>query len=199
MDDGTRSLREKRKQQTREEIVRVAFDLFGKHGFDKVPVEMICEAAGISRASFFNYFPQKELILRELAHARVEKLKAILADFTAAKHTPAIEDIMKPFLALSKENAALSRNSRQLVLETIIRQGLQGALLPAKKEGTRAIAQMLDRIPRRSKRSSQLVADTLFAIYIATTLEWLFTDNASASWLQKNMRERMELVLEGAA
>ena len=65
------SLRQKRKIETRAEIVRVAFDLFGKLGYENVPVESIAEAAGISRATFFNYFPQKDLILREVASARV--------------------------------------------------------------------------------------------------------------------------------
>jgi AcrR family transcriptional regulator len=97
MDGSLRSLREKRKQYTKAEIVRVAFDLFGKHGFDKVPVEMICAEAGISRATFFNYFPQKELILREFAHARVAKVKEILSGFTANRHTPGFEDLIYLF------------------------------------------------------------------------------------------------------
>src|ERR1700730_7001479 len=69
------SLRQKLKQQTRTEIVRRAVELFARHGYDRVPVEMICEAVGIARATFFNYFPQKDLILREIARTRVEKLK----------------------------------------------------------------------------------------------------------------------------
>ena len=72
------SLREKQKHHTRTEIVRIAFELFATHGYEDVSVEMICDTVGISRATFFNYFPQKELILREIASTRVEKLKAIV-------------------------------------------------------------------------------------------------------------------------
>jgi hypothetical protein len=83
------------------------------------------------------------------------------------------------------------------MLETILRQGVEGALLPVKKEGTRALAETIERIPGRKARNSQLVADTLFAIYIATTMEWLLQESASPAWLQKTMRQRLQLVLEG--
>lgn len=199
MDDSLNSLREKRKRHTKAEIVRVAFDLFGKHGFDKVPVEMICAEAGISRATFFNYFPQKELILSEIAHARVAKVKEILAGFTANSHKPAFADLVNLFLEISKENARLGRNSKQLMLETVLRQGMQGNLLPVKREGTKALAETIERIPGRRTKDPQLAADTLFAIYIATTLEWLMQESASPAWLQKTMRDRLQLALEGVA
>ncbi|RSL18687.1 TetR family transcriptional regulator [Edaphobacter aggregans] len=82
MDRSTPSLREKQKHHTRTEIVRIAFELFAAHGYEDVSVEMICDAVGISRTTFFNYFPQKELILREIASSRVEKLKAIITRFS---------------------------------------------------------------------------------------------------------------------
>jgi AcrR family transcriptional regulator len=48
------SLRARRRQTTKAEIVRSAFALFSKHGYERVSVEMIAAAAGVSRATFFN-------------------------------------------------------------------------------------------------------------------------------------------------
>lgn len=55
--------RERKKQQVREELTRQAFALFAVHGFDAVSVEDITEAADVSRATFFRYFPSKEDVL----------------------------------------------------------------------------------------------------------------------------------------
>jgi AcrR family transcriptional regulator len=55
-----RTLRERKKQKTRESIQREAMRLFGKQGYDQTTVEQIAAAADISPSTFFNYFPTKE-------------------------------------------------------------------------------------------------------------------------------------------
>ena len=85
MDRHTASLQTRRRQQTRGEIIRAAFELFGRQGYENVSMDSVAAAAGVSRATLFNYFPQKELILREIAAARVEKLKTILGEFGAQR------------------------------------------------------------------------------------------------------------------
>jgi AcrR family transcriptional regulator len=53
-------LRERKKQQTRDQIARVAMKLFLKRGFDAVTVAEVAEAADVSEKTVFNYFPAKE-------------------------------------------------------------------------------------------------------------------------------------------
>jgi AcrR family transcriptional regulator len=193
------SLRRKQQQHTQAEIVRVAFDLFGRHGYDKVPVEMIAAAVGISRATFFNYFPQKELILREVAAARVERLKAILAEYAAGGHAPTRDGIVGLILKLCEENARITRHSKTILLETIFRQASQGLMLGARDKAIKALAKVIARAPRRRGVPAELVAETLFAVYIATMLEWLIREGVPDRWLMDTMRKRLRLAWEGAA
>jgi AcrR family transcriptional regulator len=199
MDGSILTLREKQRTQTRSEIVRSAFDLFGKHGYEDVSVEMIAAATGVSRATFFNYFPQKELILREIAAARVEKLKAILAGLTADRETPSFGRILDLVLKLCEENARLAGRSKKLMLETFFRQASQGLMLNARDEAIGALAEVIERIPRRRKVTAKLAAETLFAVYLATMQEWLMREGAPREWLLDAMRERLQTVLEGVA
>ncbi|RBQ16671.1 TetR family transcriptional regulator [Spongiactinospora rosea] len=57
-------LRERKKARTRETILREAFRLFHERGYNATTVEQIAEAAEISPATFFRYFPAKEDLVR---------------------------------------------------------------------------------------------------------------------------------------
>ena len=194
-------LRDRQREHTRSEIVRVAFELFGTHGYEKVSVEMIAAEAGISRATFFNYFPQKELILREVASARAEKLKATLAALQASGPTPTIAGILQLILKLSAENARISHHSKKLMIEAFVHQVSRGLMLAIREQVVDALTQILAKAlksaPRRPKPDPKAIAETLMAVYIATMLEWLMRESIPQNWLVETMRQRMQLVLEG--
>ncbi len=199
MNSSPPTLRDQQKLLTRSVIVRKAFELFGRLGFDAVSVEAICEAARISRATFFNYFPQKELLLREIASTRAEKLQTILARFGEGGEQPTFDAIVGLILELCEENARLVGRSRGLVLEVGFRYVAQGPMMEIRDRAIVSLVAAIERIPRRSTASARLVAETLFAIYMATMLEWLIRNTEPASWLLDNMRARLELALHGLA
>jgi len=192
-------LREKQKHHTRTEIVRIAFELFAAHGYEGVSVEMICEAVGISRATFFNYFPQKELILREIASSRVERLKAIVTRFGKDGAKLTFDDVVELFLDITSENIRIAGGARRLLLSLWFQQATNGPMMAARQEAIKILSDAIKRIPRRKAATPQLVAETLFAIYMATTLQWLIREDEPGSWLVNNMRARLKLGLEGIA
>src|SRR5437870_10519437 len=53
-------LRERKKQQTRQQIFDAASRLFEAKGFDRVTVAEVARAADVSEVTVFNYFPTKE-------------------------------------------------------------------------------------------------------------------------------------------
>jgi AcrR family transcriptional regulator len=61
-----------RKHATREAIMDSALALFADRGYDAVRVEDVAKAAGVSRATFYNHFSEREEILAAL----IERLLA---------------------------------------------------------------------------------------------------------------------------
>ena len=162
-------------------------------------MDSVAAAAGVSRATLFNYFPQKELILREIAAARVEKLKSILGEFGASGKAPTFETIVEMILRLCEENARIAGKSKKLLIEAIFRQASQGVLLVAREEAVEALAASMGQLSCGGKRQARLVAETVFAVYIATMLEWLMREGVPQKWLMETMRERLLALREGVA
>jgi AcrR family transcriptional regulator len=73
------SHRERKKQQTRETIERVALELFSEHGYDETPLTQIADEAGVAPRTIFAYFQSKEDILFADEPTYSERVKEVLA------------------------------------------------------------------------------------------------------------------------
>lgn len=58
----------RRRRATREAIMDSAQEQFAAHGYDAVRVEDIAREAGVSRATFYNHFSEREEVLGALFH-----------------------------------------------------------------------------------------------------------------------------------
>jgi AcrR family transcriptional regulator len=83
--------RERRREETRKRIFETALELFAKHGFNKVTVEQITEAADVGKGTFFNYFPTKEHMFLALAERQQGFLHAAV---DAAKNAESVRPVL---------------------------------------------------------------------------------------------------------
>jgi AcrR family transcriptional regulator len=72
----TATLRERKKQQTRDLISAVATQLFATNGFERTTIAEVAEAADVAKMTVTNYFPLKE----DLVFDRHEEITRLLAN-----------------------------------------------------------------------------------------------------------------------
>ncbi|MGW7271070.1 TetR family transcriptional regulator [Streptomyces sp. NPDC054864] len=72
----TGGLRARARRAMRAELASLALELFAERGFDETTVEDIAHAAGLSKRSFFRYFPSKE----DVVFGAVESMADEVAD-----------------------------------------------------------------------------------------------------------------------
>jgi AcrR family transcriptional regulator len=88
-------LRERKKQQTREKIARVALQLFAERGYDATTLADVAEAADVSPRTIFAYYASKEDILFCEEGIFLERLKRMLDERPAGTTTV---DAIREFL-----------------------------------------------------------------------------------------------------
>ena len=65
----------RRKEHSKEEIRKAAWELFSQFGVDKVSMMDIANKAGVSQATIYNNFESKETLVREFVDNAVEMLE----------------------------------------------------------------------------------------------------------------------------
>ncbi|MEV6107998.1 TetR family transcriptional regulator [Streptomyces sp. NPDC051940] len=78
-------LRERKKQRTRETLIRTAIELFVEQGYERTTVDEIAAAADVSQRTFFRYFATKE----EVAFALQDMIESSF--YEAVRRRPAEE------------------------------------------------------------------------------------------------------------
>jgi AcrR family transcriptional regulator len=74
------SLRERKKAQTRDRIVREALRLFADNGYQQTTIAQIAEVAEVSPRTVSTYFPAKEDIVFDVSAGAKERLAATISE-----------------------------------------------------------------------------------------------------------------------
>jgi AcrR family transcriptional regulator len=105
------TLRERRKQETRRLLETAALELFGRRGFNGTSVDQIAAEAGVSRTTFFRYFPSKEAVVFADDDATTESFWTILASRPRSEN--ALRAFEEALVTLSRRTEADPKERRK--------------------------------------------------------------------------------------
>lgn len=99
-------------------LVQAAMALWRTNGYAGTTVAQICAAAGVSKALFYFYFPRKEDVLFEVGVMSTRAAQRTVAQLLATGADYDIDEIVAA--ALASMEKSMSRNPRELIIETIL-------------------------------------------------------------------------------
>jgi len=180
------SLRERNRIEQRQRILDAAFALFAERGFDEVTVAEVAVAAGVARATVFNYFPSKHGLVEAITVQVLVFYQQMLDKALAAEQTPT------PLLlrALYEQMGAGIEGFRRFqrgVFREIARLQLGfdegGAAQCVNEENQARLSKLFARGQERGEIEPAHPPESLAAIFSilanGTITAWLFEDVAS--------------------
>ena len=145
MSSPSPGLRERKKQKTRDTIIKVALDLFAEHGYEQTTIAEIANAAEVSPRTIFAYFPTKEdIVFCQLPEARERLEQALRERPDGATALDALRDFIAGSLD-SDPNAVLRK--RILASDETLRRGERARSGPFEQLMVEAIAEDLHADP----------------------------------------------------
>jgi AcrR family transcriptional regulator len=197
MDDSNRGRRiERKKEETRKKIISVAMDLFRRQGFDQTTVDQIAEDVDISRMTIFNYFPAKEVIIREYVLRAIREAGPELVSMLEG--LPDTRSRITTLFSTTME--WLEVNLGEDLLKKLITYNM-GSLFEALKIQTH-FTEILEQIIRIGQESGELRGD-IPADEISNHLDWISTSIiiVSQSFPEKSLTDlinrKLDLFLNG--
>jgi len=193
------SRRERKKEETKERIVKAALRLFKSQGFEATTVDEIAEQADVAKGTFFNYFPRKEAVFSYLAERWVaeaeRKIAAILAKGLPA--WPKVRDVFLEFASFYEEDRDLSLH---MAMEWTRRMHAQDDAVCRRWDalGVHVVRQLQAKGELRRDVAPERVSRVLADVYHGTLMMWLESPEPPFP-LKDEMRKRLTLVLEGLA
>lgn len=96
--------REQNRRTRRAALIREARGLFEERGFEGVTVEEVAAAAGVSKRTFFRYFPSKEDVVFPEHERRLERFSDLVRMRVAGE--PPMAAVQRAFVALGSQMMA---------------------------------------------------------------------------------------------
>ena len=96
--------RQQRSERTRDQILEAAVHVFTRYGYARGTTNRIAEGAGISVGSLYQYYPNKDAILMELAGRHLDAGVAATAQRLEAGTITSLEAAMEDIVARAIDN-----------------------------------------------------------------------------------------------
>ena len=191
------TLRARKKEQTREAIIKAAFRRFEERGFDGTTVDQIARDADVGRRTFFRYFRTKEAVVFPEREQRLDRFQELLARTEPGEEVP-FARVRRALLGLAEDYAddrAWIRRQQSVVEASPTLQAhdreldrgwevaIAGALLPREQAST------------EEERRAAIVAGAVMGVIRACLTEW--QSGACRADLVALGREALDLLERG--
>lgn len=136
--------RQQRSELTRDQILEAAVEVFAQHGYAHGTTNRIAERADISIGSLYQYYPNKDAILIELAGRHLDAGVAATADRLKAGAIASVEDAIRDIVVATIDNHRQDPEFLRVLIEQAPRtHQLMAKVAERQQESVQAMKKLL--------------------------------------------------------
>lgn len=191
------SRRERKKRETDRRIRDAAAEAFEERGFDATTVEAIAEAADVSRATFFNYYPSKEGLLVALADELCEDLSRYLCVDLGSMSSP-LSRLRSAVRWLSSATSRWQNTTRDLLLEALRHpEDMPAPVVRLEDLFADLVREAQARGEVRSELRPYEVADAVLGVYLAGYVARMSDGEKDGASVERHALSMLDILIEG--
>lgn len=191
------SRRETNKLKCRERILNASRRLFSENGYDNTMIDEIADMAEVSKATVYNYFPNKESLLLGITEEKLENVCHLIShDWEDAKNSgDKIYRVLEQFILDSLPNIDLSRRISYLnsceksplyAARITMTDMIRNLVLKAQEEGV-----------FRKDLDAEIIVDVLMGILLTVQFQWQRIETYSPEFLANKLDQLLKIMLAG--
>jgi AcrR family transcriptional regulator len=189
------TLRDRKKERTRQALIDAAGRLFAEQGYERTTVADIAAAADIGTRTFFSYFASKEELVFPEADARVQATLDAIAE-RAPGDGPA-DVLLRALGGVGDEIVSPMAGLRLRLIQTV--PAVRGRALQIQADAQREIARHLrEAFPQELDEVSAAALVGAFIGAVAGALQVLLDDPDAVAGGPGELRERMRAAMNVA-
>ncbi len=194
------SRRERKKQETKKKIVKIALYLFKKQGFNETTMEQIANEVDISKGTLYNYFPVKESIISEYWLSSIKELKYQILEMIQL-----LPDTKTRLLKTFKKTAVELFKSKEQIYKIYLTYWLKNlnntSLSERMQSGFEDIFRMIIKLGHQSgdvrkDMSVEFLVKHLEVMFLNSCISWL--SDPKMFPLEKTLDDTVSLFVEGS-
>lgn len=190
-----KSRRELNKINCRKRILKASRKLFSTKGYEDTMIEDIAKKAEISKATVYNYFPNKESLLVGTADEVLDRVRQIereeLTDCASSEQK--LRRILEEFVSASVEYIVLSRRI------TFLNSCEDSALFATRREMTALLRGLIVKAQQegtfRADADPDEMVDVVMGIYLIAEFQWARVNHYSQEFLHEKLNRFFTVTL----
>ncbi len=137
--------RQQRSARTRDQILQAAVEVFAQHGYARGTTNRIAERADVSVGSLYQYYPNKDAILIELAGRHLDSGVAATADRLKAGAIASVRDALRNIVEAAIDNHRHDPEFLRVLMDQAPRtHELMAKVAERQQESVQAMKKLLD-------------------------------------------------------
>lgn len=187
--------RELNKINSRKRILKASRKLFSQYGYEETMMEDIAQKAEVSKATIYNYFPNKESLLIGTADEVLEHIKDLIENelSDSAHCLDKLRRVLTEFVISSVDYLSLSRRI------TYLNSCEESPLFSTRKEMVALLKELIIECQGEgvlnADASPDDIVDVVMGIYLIAQFEWSHIDEYSHDFLVAKLHRFFDIMV----